>query len=406
MSITTQPTDTLNAAQNPLILELSVAIADTGEELKNAVVTVTDGTSSVTFRRTYDTQEVVLFTRTATWMIDLAPVVRSFFADTGILSAFGSLNDEYLANDPLLSKDIDVTIDYEKINIFGLLEDIGSTDTATTFKVINAGRQWDEDFTLSPFYAASGRKFLTNQTGTRVNCRDAAAFLQFWSLDITTMQVETYNAAGALLDSQIADVDPYVLGDIVSVGVGVPNINNITTWLNTAVTIDDTVAYYEVTLGTRTVAFPPAFDTAITETVRFTLVDCCDFATTFYWLNRLGGVDSYTFDQVRQVRGEARSEIYGKFADVDHLRYDYGRQKFNSQESELLVCTSRRLNEARANFLRELQTSTRVYVERGGNLYACVILDAEDVITDTNTPYIARQITAQLSIDKIIQNNV
>jgi hypothetical protein len=394
-------------AQNPLILDLRQSIPS-GEELVNAVVTVTDVASgdAVTFRRGLDVFVDDTITYTADWRIDLRQIVQTFFESGTILTAFGTLGAGYFADDPELARVVSVSIDYEKKNTDGLLEDIGVTDTAANFTALNAGRQWGEVFDLAAFTAATGRRVLSNKPTTRAICRTGNDFVQYWSDNIDAAEITVYDSAGGIIALGYADVSGFLTGALVTFGTGVENINNYGAWYSAPVPIPLNAARYTITFGKVSAVFPPSLSTVVTETLTYKIMNCCEWQTTAYWLNRLGGVDAHTFKAARIIESDAESAQYEKYLSLNYSVDDYGRQKFDSREGELWTLRTGILSEPLSQWLRELQTSTRVYIEKDGALYAGVVLDAQNVIDSTDNPVVVREFIVRLSVDAIIQNNV
>jgi hypothetical protein len=406
MTILAQPAG-LVPAQNPLIVDLRQTIPS-GEELVNAVVTVTDVATgdTVAFRRGLDVFVDDTITYTADWRIDLRQIVQTFFESSALLWGFGSPGAGYFSDEPELARGVSFSVRYEKKNTAGLLVDIGVEDLSTEFIALNAGRQWGEAFDLADFTVATGRRLLSNAPLVRSVCLTGGSFVSYWSENIDAARVTLYDAAGAVLADEYADLAGYTSGELVVFGVGPENLNNFGAWLTAPVTIDNTVARYVVTFGKRSGVFPPTLAPAVTESLTFVVRDCCDYEASVYWLNRLGGVDSYTFKGGRQIESDAEAAQYEKYLSLTYNVSDYGRQKFDSREGELWTLTTGKLTTELSEWLRELNTSTRVWLLKNGELFAAVVLDARNVVTDSDNPVVVREYVLRLSVDSIIQNNV
>lgn len=229
-----------------------------------------------------------------------------------------------------------------------------------------------DDFVVDDQFAS----FLTNmpsQVYIGVGQQFSINFLNTISNEVTEGTVKTYNGSGTLIktvtitNSQATISASDVAKRIVSWGVGPDNLNNsvLATGTQPVIPNDSTVSYYEVYLSKS--------GTQKSEKKRFNI----DRRITkwgvkrFWWLNRLGGFDSYSFTLVdeREI-GITRTE-YNKL--IGNLRpgsplytwkydlKDRGRTVIAVSAQERLKYRSNWLTEDEALWMEELFTSPEVY---------------------------------------------
>jgi len=108
----------------------------------------------------------------------------------------------------------------------------------------------------------------------------------------------------------------------------------------------------------------------VTESLRFDVLEPCNESRTVFFLNKLGGVDSWTFTARLQVqRNFERSEFQKKFGSLNGNAYDYdtyeGRyQNFHNKSQSTEIIDSDWLHpEVHAWLVRELLESPLVWTE-------------------------------------------
>lgn len=415
MSINSQPSG-VRAVYTPLIFNLTASIPISGTEtLKNVIITVKnlETLEEFTFRQNFDSVIVSAPNVIGSALVDVSAVCQSYFCTDFKPVAFGALGVSYNVANITAFFDVEVTFKYEKINTSGFLEDIGVTDVSSSFTVLNSTRSLCDDQSLDEYVLpATDRKFLTNRPECVLICLEDSDFLQYWSTNITMFEVKTFDADGVLIDRDTFNESGTINNDeLASVGSGPANINAVTTWNGLGLTIDSDVHFYTVQAGRFDIGLG-AF-VGITALQKFALVECCDdISCRLFWLNRLGGVDAYTFRSRKRFEDSPSSQRFEKSlfnnpATEEQRKSDFGLQKYDSRDRDVLVLTSEALDQDTSDWLRELQTSTRVYKATAQDeLISVVVRDQRTVISDRDASQIVKEITIDFSIDSFIQNNI
>lgn len=412
MSITSQPLG-VQPVHIPLQYSVSVSIPSVaGETLKNIIATVTnlDTAESFTIRQSFSSVIDDTINITGTGTLNLSALGKTFFCTDIKPEAFGVLGGEYNNINTLSLRNMGVYIKYEKVNTEGILEDIGVTDNAIDIELVNAALDICEAQNLDNYItAASNRCFLTNRPETLSICNDDNDFLQYYTTGINAFQVSIYSDPDSIVpraEDNFNDAPIISGGLIASVGAGPVNINDVSTWNGGGVTVLHTDHRYTFCAGffdTILLTFTP-----VTKKMTFIIKDCCeDVKCTLFFMNRKGGVDRYSFDNVKVKRDSPSSGFYEKVKRELFDKSDYGRQKYDSKDKTLLTLESNNICTEVANWLRELQTSTRVYKQvEEDSCISVVVRDSESIIEDRRAPLITKALTIEYSIDPCIQNNI
>lgn len=410
MALISQPLGVL-PVHVPLIYFVSATIPIAGSEtLKNVIVTVTNQTTgdTFTFRQSFDNLAFGGGNITGTAMINLSAIGKTFFCNDLKISAFGILGGFYSNLNPESIHVLEAFFRYEKVNSDGILEDLGIQDNATDITLLNAVRDICDPQDLDKFILPpSNRCLLTNRPEVVTICIDDNDFVQYWTDGINAVEVKVYPFSSGLPRAEdIFTTGAITAGTVASVGVGPVNINAAFTWISGGLTIMDSDFKYTIQLGFYDgvgLTFTP-----VTELKTFNVKKCCeDTKCSLSFLNRLGGVDRFTFDAVKIASDNPTSATYEKVRNTLGFKEDYGRQKYDSRDKNILTLESRNLCEEESTWLRELQTSTRVYKNISEDeCISVVIRDIDTIITDKRANLITKRITLEYSVDPCIQNNI
>lgn len=108
---------------------------------------------------------------------------------------------------------------------------------------------------------------------------------------------------------------------------------------------------------------------------------CEDFHTVFF-VNELGGLDSYSFRDKRAVSSSIDEQSNYVVNNVDYFDRSYEFEHTNTKKMDATVTLSARCDMETAEWLRELQQSKWVWIDRGDNE---LLIVTDEFNIDTNT---------------------
>ena len=122
----------------------------------------------------------------------------------------------------------------------------------------------------------------------------------------------------------------------------------------------------------------------------FQIVDCCANKIRLHWLNRLGGVDAYTFTNKKTVFESTNSDQAQKPQSFNYSNtpptttYDKGRFKIQQVVNKSYEVESTFYDAFWGSWIAELLSSPEVYMETTSGLVAVIIEDSQIKIEETN----------------------
>ena len=314
---------------------------------------------------------------------------------------------------------INILVQYERINLAGLIESVATADLITDYTIFSASKKHSENRFLYDYIgnypALAEGKFLTKSTGTKEVTKEDYSFLSLIQNILRPSDINCFRVI--LLDSSFAAISTgyYEFGTApgpvqYSINSGFNQLQNYTYVQapNFALT---NIAYYQIDFGSLlTLPGPVYIFTSYTEFSVYKLKagNCGRRSLRLHWLNMLGGLDSYTFDSEKALSIKTKSNkaqkalSYEAGALIPDLITDIGNFKTNSKASESYKLKSKFLTNQQAAFLSELLTSTKVYAEINGQFIPVIIEDTQQNTT-TESGFIRYEITATLANDLIIQ---
>lgn len=399
MAITSQPANLLQAAYGRELVFTVQELAAPGI-LANAVVTITN----------LDTLDVYIFrvpfvfpSTFATF--DPSAIVQTYFCTTEKPDIFGDLDSEVLVQNDAAVVDFEMEIDYEYIdagddNKYKLT---GNIDTSNIYRAFNIVREDTDPSSLDEFTVDSDRRFFTNRTLCQKICLNDNDFLQLWK-QVDTNAIQITQTDGITTTTGVYDISSITDDEMLTFGSGPAQINAIAAWLSGTVTIDIDTISYTVEFGFwGGVSFVPC-----SELITYAMQECCpEVDCRVFWANRAGGVDAYTFNGTLEISDDPSSAQYEKPLALPRVVPDYGRGKFDSNDATIYTLESKRLNNAEAVWLRELQTSIRACkikeLDAGATLVGVVVADSRNIIKNRDEPIITRRLTLLDAFDPLIQ---
>jgi hypothetical protein len=144
---------------------------------------------------------------------------------------------------------------------------------------------------------------------------------------------------------------------------------------------------------------------AFSETKRYLLKKTCSHGTRVHFLNRLGGMDSYTFAGAEKRNIKTESSSFEKLKPTWFNATNRGRQVLQKQGTMRLSCSSDALRPDEMVWLHELLTSPAVYVQQGDKLLPVLLRDGEFEILDPAKNILRLRVELEYANDMILQRN-
>jgi hypothetical protein len=260
---------------------------------------------------------------------------------------------------------------YRKNGTTGLLELIPGAELTSTNAVSIAIPQNGQSMNLSdsfvgiPFVTGV-KRFLTNSPNTQNVCENTGNhFLSFIS-NWNWCKVETFDANGGLISTAYFPTNG-TLGQQTTIGVGPANLAAITTWLNGVTPVLAGASSYTIEAGLGVPIFGGLIFFVNSSTRTLKLEDCCEKKLKMYWLNSLGGVDTFQFASIRteqtttgDVAEKPLSWAIG--GTPPHAQDDFGLYAINLKANKKYQVNTRVPNSLMA-WVREMFASPEIYIE-------------------------------------------
>lgn len=183
---------------------------------------------------------------------------------------------------------------------------------------------------------------------------------------IDHLTIVTYNGAGLVLGTytianSVSAISTYK--DLcLAAGVGTAQLNAASLASGVQPVITDDVVKYEIW-------FSDSGNARISKVITFNIDRECNkyLKYTLFWLNRLGGIDSYTFTKNHTRDIDISRKEYHKPLPGSYSEGDRGKSILNIDANERFSLNSSWLTEKEAVWLEELFTSPHVYLENREN---------------------------------------
>lgn len=416
MAINKQPPFEILPAYRPVAFELYFDALTSNFKGENAVVTVYKNGIPIITKRYKSARNTVspLSPLDTRWFFDVD--IQKYCQDT--LAPYTNLTSTFV--DPAANTIIDnqdmyatyyIAVTYEVIDLStALLEDSGiDEETSDEFVVFSASKGNTEGMFLTEYhgtFAGQNMKFLTKSERTLEICKDANAYLSFitppdtpdFPDNINYMRVQLYNSSGVLL-SEGARVFGGLKSKQFTLNTGVDGLSNLPYLGGTPDFTDTELSYYTITIGVWDNNTPLSTFTEHSEVFTYKLKPSCCISKTLrlHWLNKVGGVDSFTFEDGKDFQVVTSSQR-GKQAlgwnigsTSPHKASSEGLYKYDSMSIEQYLVSATLLKNSEALFLSDLLSSPKVYIDIDNTfeLVACVVEDITQSVTrnDGKIPY-------------------
>lgn len=375
ITITTQPATTKShSAYQPLIYKITSNHSQIAA--MRAVLNI-DGFD------VNSTSPIVLepdITTTDTFTFDL----QSFLADTLDFD----VNHDITAATAHSNSLAELQVDFTEVIDSGTVFLTGSTDTSNLIDILN---------TSSEHNIFSEIDFLTFEPNPKsINESENEVLSVYFQggYDIK-VRVVTKDSSGSTI--QTAEYTASIInsarrGDV---PVGTKNLNSVTLLSGSQPLITDQVESY-------TIDFRKVSDSSLVSPVKTYNINrkCFRKETRVHFINRLGGVDSFTFSADHITGLDVDSEFFGKLRtlatplDVE----ERGKKELFVRPEQKFTVFSQIMKRSTAEWLEELKTSPDVRVEDGTKLIPVIVIDKSDFEVSTNKRF------AQVKLEYVNSN--
>lgn len=415
-SFTAQPATRCSAYRPVAFKVQSDATTDAIEKIVVRVYAVDGDTLLASYRTDWKTRTGSDPTYTYQFEFDIQGLMQSLLepfpsAKSGTILEIGAVNGYA----PDAAMGVYVTVNFEFRNTDNLLEEDPATLTSSDIYVFTIARQHDEDQSLAPYYDEFTRLLLTDapdRIPIRLNDLYSASFIFTQDADYLGIEVRykdgsTHRDAAPLSFSSPAGAHNKKVG---VVGVGPRQINDVTGWVDTGVTIDNTVASYTVGFGQTDETLTWV---SFTQTLTFDLIDRCAASLRLHWLNDRGGGDAYTVNglkrdvvEVKSGRGE-KPLTWTAGISPYHDKNQRGRYRLDVRREDGYEVETRIVDVETARWLASLVASPEVYIEvQGADYYLpAMITDGKIVVDDSEEVGSILKLTVELANGRVIQRN-
>jgi hypothetical protein len=350
----------------------------------NPMDLVTSSTNSSETSFKYMAKLVVDGTTVHNYLIPADPVNANGYLDiSNIVESYLSFDfDTTLAEEDIVSNTGSIVETYvvfgEQYDVSGTITDFTGLATSNVIQAINGSLNYEDfigfDYTEYLNNSTALTKFLTNAPISRSVNSEMNAWLYSYndasSVYPNLFYIKTYDSNGTQ-NGAFQITNPYrppsaVTDNHIRIAVGA-NLNDITgvvTVSGAEPILDDDVATYTVQM----------IDTGITATSElrtFTrVVECTGLDRfTIYFLNELGGFDSFVFDLVSHVdwskeTSQYKAQAFERGANtITRNLTRHQRRSYNTTTHKSISLTSNWITETESVWLRELFDSPVIYIE-------------------------------------------
>jgi hypothetical protein len=401
MGIITQPPRPIVSAYRPIQFE----VFTTGDAVlipQNAVVKLyVKGVLKSTFsvKSTEVTPNVAPNIDDYKFCIDVSDKIQ------GLLAPFAEISSVFVLDCPTIPTDntdsianFYLDISYEWLNTAtNLIEtQLGVNDVTNEFWAVNITRQDLEPMYLDTFtVTGSETRALTNSPKNIEVCREANIFLSY----VIAPDIFEPNAYRVVLYDSLGGVigDAYGLlnsvsqtGHVFTFNTGIEN--GLKCLVNAVESVgfdldDPNISYYTIDIG----FYLFATYLIARETFTYTLQSgckCCEKRKfRLHWLNCLGGVDSFTFCSIKELRKKTSSVTAEKALPWDktsltpHNPTNSSRFKTRTNNNFIYRVVSQDISNSTASWLSEMLGNVSVYLElESGQFIPVLIQDSEHLI--------------------------
>jgi hypothetical protein len=282
----------------------------------------------------------------------------------------------------------------------GLLTLFGTSDIIPTAYPATIGTRQTRNFASMgmdaySMVAGSGTTpFLTNYPNPVGSsypiCPNENHYISFIQNTSNAVKVETLDSAGALIDLGLFSVTPNANLVPTTIGVGMVNLASQTYFSGSVNMANANISEYRIYVGNAFLIGSNWLFVQASEVRVFKKIECCaERSTRLHWLNRLGGIDAYTFSSKKKIEQKNKSELAQvpqtwSYTTPPTTIYDRGLFKIAQEVNVVYEVESKFYTEAEGAWIAELLSSPEVYLETSLGLVAVVITDSSITTTENN----------------------
>lgn len=293
----------------------------------------------------------------------------------------------------------------------------GSVSTYNNY-AYNASIRYDEfiDYVEADFLLVLNdtKRFLTNKPTTRSIADDESESITMISdgdataNTIASLQIKTYTGTTLTQTATITNaLDPNSSDDnkCLSIMVGTRDLNNSTLATGLQPLITSTITSYTVQTLDGNAA-------TSSELLTFNIDTKCSKydVTRFHFLNRLGGLDSFSFKMKRKLSETIKRDTFKRKGYMYDSLYtnnitEKGRVTYDTMTTEQYTVSSDWISEDESEWLRDLYNSPEVYWERGTDDIVAINIQERDyqVKTTVNDRLFNIDLSFELATDNVRQ---
>lgn len=280
------------------------------------------------------------------------------------------------------------TVFTELNEVSGKVETGATAQNLDTRYFINAARQRTESQNLTDYTQENqNKKFFTNAPRTKSIREGESEFIRLWSSDINRIYVRTFDESGTELNNDFFTISNTQLFDI---GVGTDQINGTSLG---AGYIDENVHSYRIRGAQGTTSKSESFTFVIDRS-------CIEQSTRVHFLNRLGAIDSYTFENIQSKSVEVSRTVFEQYISQGFAKSDRGRSVLKADAFERVSAKSKPLSASQQSWLGELVTSPQVWIEVDGEYVPVIVQNSSFVTSDDE------QNISELVLDLVYSNDL
>ena len=341
--------------------------------------------------------------------INVKAITRQLLAPFSNLKStiFGDLGQPYINRNPDNFADIGLVVVYfEEDPGTGLPVNIGLTDVVPfgNYAALNATRQREEDLSLNA-YTIAPRLPYTNHPQPYKIARGESLFLTIPPVFVNSFRVQTFDAAGALIDTGFVNLTIGFTQQQYTIGIGPEQIAGYVYAFGSVNINNPLINSYSITAGLR-FGGPAFLPITIPYFYEFTAL-CEERSLRVHFMNKLGGGDAFTFTAKKTKSQDSKSKrgrvpLPWNYANTPPSNiYDRGAIKVDNTSFNFYEVESKIYTEEEGAFIAELFDSPETYIETPSGLLPVIVRNKSLKISETDG-----LLTASAVLEVAVNNSI